>query len=92
MSQHTPGPWKIVRISGGHVKYVSGVDDYPICYGDMDYANADLIAAAPDMFEALGLLTDWAEGVVRYGTVKGAALMPLENAKAALKKARGESC
>ena len=43
-----------------------------------------------EVLDALELLVDWAEGIVRYGTVKGVALMPLENAKAALKKARGE--
>jgi hypothetical protein len=50
--QHTPGPWKYLRTSGfdyGSTAYwVPG-----ICGNVKDEANARLIAAAPDLLEAL---------------------------------------
>lgn len=67
--QHTPGPWqlgyfrmdgynytKIDAVVDGHKKYIASVDI------TNDRANAHLIAAAPELLEALeGLLTDITE-------------------------------
>ena len=64
MSKHTPGPWFITgnmtlyveaRIEGGLIQEVASVgptqaDDG---YGCQQRANANLIAAAPDLLEAL---------------------------------------
>lgn len=71
-SKHTPGPWvidghnmsSIIRCTApkGHpdAKHVCG--DYETiadCKGDNWKANARLIAAAPDMLEALRQCSDW---------------------------------
>lgn len=67
VSAHTPGPWKVVGESSDHecgygVSSVGTRDEgvFRICNTDMDelempeqLANARLIAAAPDMLEAL---------------------------------------
>jgi hypothetical protein len=62
-SKHTPGPWWVVADEGA--AQVTGfpcieADNYTVVglegmYGDIDtdFANAQLIAAAPDMLEAL---------------------------------------
>lgn len=65
MSEHTPGPWLLDPVSA----WVVVPDrDAPICAllwptelrsEDETFANARLIAAAPDLLEAL-------EGMVRY--------------------------
>lgn len=49
---HTPGPWVVDRTDGGHVKvYGPGC---AICLVDRkNTANASLIAAAPDLLDAL---------------------------------------
>jgi len=60
MSRHTPGPWEINERHGG-VIYIEGVGNtVAICHDDgfdIDHAeaeaNARLIAAAPQMLEAL---------------------------------------
>ena len=58
MSEHTPGPWEEFIDERGEV-WVSGSNGW-VCYiGDMedttaeDHYNARLIAAAPDLLEAL---------------------------------------
>ena len=62
MSEHTPGPWKIIPTNQG--TFIEGNVDKPIGYlaqvrpvhpdGNrvMEEANARLIAAAPDTLEA----------------------------------------
>ena len=61
MSSHTPGPWKIwvdnevrVRTVSTRPKNITKVFNY----GDQDttFANARLIAAAPEMYEMLSKL------------------------------------
>ena len=69
MSKHTPGPWenaKPVYPWQGPIVVVD--DDVPICYVDDNthddataLANARLIAAAPDMLEALENIENDAE-------------------------------
>jgi hypothetical protein len=60
--KHTPGPWKILpgneRCIGGTV--ISGANDYRVATATRtpeEYANAHLIAAAPDLVGALEDLT-----------------------------------
>ena len=53
MSQHTPGPWTIENKG-----VILGSEDFPIAYmaftsGEIDEANARLIAAAPEMLDIL---------------------------------------
>lgn len=50
--KHTPGPWKYYR--GGRYNYfVSGTEINEIATGIDDIANAKLIAAVPELLEAL---------------------------------------
>lgn len=87
----TPGPWEISRhhqkINGGWpAHYMIGQQDemydHAIVLSSEDSgegkANANLIAAAPDMYEALKYIVE------QYGHC-----MPLNKAKAALAKAEG---
>ena len=64
MSEHTPGPW---RIHATDETLVIGPDRYEIACMSGNYAsdyekmgaNATLIAAAPEMYEALTNIHDW---------------------------------
>lgn len=97
MSKHTPGPWNMTADGGGF--YVeggdllvawaqevdpcpSGAEDY--FPGDTTEANARLIAAAPELLEALELLTAGIENSVSD------TYIPLVKARAAIAKATGE--
>lgn len=66
--KHTPGPWKtdFVDWSDGRVYYVDGDEDFCVELQITDpnkEANANLIATAPDMLEAL-------EDVQKYVTFR----------------------
>lgn len=95
MSTHTPGPWEIADLAHGLIvrteslrKSKYGASRYA-AIGGFDrsdpqqfaeaLANARLIAAAPDLLEALGLLLN---DVGRASSLPGAVL-----ARAAIKKA-----
>ena len=61
MAKHTPGPWEVhqdadeevtVRHEGGHV--------CDMHWGDNNKVDARLIAAAPEMLEALEMVKKWA--------------------------------
>jgi len=62
MSKFTPGPWRI-----DSVRYVVALKEKPVCelpqggirHGAVDTANANLIAAAPEMWDALQMCKDW---------------------------------
>jgi hypothetical protein len=90
MSSFTPGPWNIFQSIGLEVE----ADGIPICEiwqrGDeeQEQANARLIAAAPDLLEALKeVLSSWEDGYTpnedqdTYNT-----------ARAAIRKATGKEC
>lgn len=102
MSKHTPGPWRIVSgfppiVRGGEE---NGVPDLEIAvYGLNVKADANLIAAAPDLLEA----AEAALAVLRFDTQdvwrdKFLAVMQAAKAReayarllAAIAKARGEA-
>ena len=89
MSNHTPGPWKIF-------------DDHPdpdllclhVCHGDEQIAdvselkNAHLIAAAPELLEALECYVEKVADLNRYGVMIETSLR--KKAEAAIAKAKGE--
>lgn len=95
MSKHTPGPW----INDGDE--ISGLADgensqsyiVPICTMDADWnaeitaANARLIAAAPDLLDALQKMLVLYQG--RKQGVFGEWTEPVIDARAAIKKATG---
>lgn len=71
-TKHTPGPWKFnvgknSRIQGLPVIRIYSdtaddmVLDFAFANGDIDLANAALIAAAPEMLEALHHIVDQAQ-------------------------------
>jgi hypothetical protein len=72
-ASHTPGPWRMVEEGG--VAYVlnhgdrapQGIISITLKGAGMNYseafANARLIAAAPDMLEVLKLVLQWAKAV-----------------------------
>ena len=99
-SKHTPGPWEAVKetnSSRGWLVWPSArecQEPYPIAgitlkgkLGEED-ANARLIAAAPDMAEALDNLLTWAEHSGFEIDLQDAQVW--FDARAALALARGE--
>jgi len=83
MSEHTPGPWIIDSDDGDIIEVVSGdyfiADVHRLEPKDEWRANARLIAAAPELLEALEELVDlyeYEDNVSR-------------DARAAIAKARG---
>lgn len=92
-AQHTPGPWKVSRTgeelqisaisTPGYFAVIRGA-----CAGahEQGEANARLIAAAPELLEALEELVGWlAEARLEMGGHIG-----LDDARAAIAKARGQ--
>jgi hypothetical protein len=95
MSKHTKGPWRAHKPeeSNGYV-YVdtdgkSG--DIAVCYGPEgdEYANARLIAAAPDLLAALVALlqSDWILG--KKSPNREAKAKAIKRAEKAILKAEG---
>lgn len=69
--KHTPGPWTITSwatgaVNGPHDRMVASVyGDHADCQRDeRQDANARLIAAAPDLLEALRKVRDWMDDPV----------------------------
>lgn len=86
-TKHTPGPWVLdtygnLKVGFDYVKF-SG-----LCLSSGREANANtrLIAAAPELLEALTVLSDWVESLISDNECR-----PLENARAAIVKATGET-
>ena len=102
MSKHTPGPWSYK--DNGHYFDVGVIEDghdmvYPaVCIGVMKYdeANARLITAAPDLLAALDMILEYIERRKRYSDIEHYSEIDrnyetmVADAKAAIKKARGE--
>ena len=100
MSGHTKGPWVVTVAENGSERNIQTVDDWYVAVvcdepgdGDVD-ANAHLIAAAPDMLEALEKSTallrrecDALDITATYGRETIAAQIGANDA--AIKKARG---
>ena len=70
-TKHTPGPWKQYRDSVGNVRIQGNVAGGPVAFieemnntggTEQDHANARLIAAAPEMLQALLVLRSYFEG------------------------------
>lgn len=99
MVTHTPGPWEAV--TGGLDALVRCPDGRTFNIGDAIYhgqeskANANLIAAAPDL---LGALEDMVKATDNWNAAVQDIIgrqphtgIDLENARVAIAKARGES-
>ena len=93
---HTPGPWKTyihpaIKRGGcaitarGQRKNSDAFRDWPVAYTNgWNPANASLIAAAPDLLEALQTLVD--ESMCNYDV----SIMSWKTATDAINKALGE--
>ena len=93
----TPGPWTVGHGYGIETA-IKGWTYYPICYGkdeeqvcDIVYnkADADLIAAAPEMYEFIESLINEIEenGLMEHESSRHAIL---NDANRVIRKARGE--
>lgn len=104
-NKFTPGPWFVsgqitkyveARICGGMIQEVAacGPTDADGGYGEQQIANATLIAAAPDLLEALeGMIGLFPTGVEDDGSGIGfneTLKQKYRNAVIASKKARGQ--
>lgn len=93
MSGHKPGPWAYIKPDGITVRYPQVYSDTgPVCNatwtGDVreTHANARLIAAAPELLEALQGLAAGDFGAGEWTDVMEAFA---QMARAAIKKATG---
>ena len=92
-----PGPWRLegdrVRADDGRPDIPWNVCEFRVCGGlpgEIQKANAQLIASAPELFEALtALLNEVIEAGFETATDYGWP-NAISNARAALAKARGE--
>lgn len=88
MSGFTKGPWVLQRSEDSDSIYVGSVDELGIMYSPVvtlhDEDNANLIAAAPDLYDALCHLRD------QVAFLKGDDYDLVAMADKALAKARGE--
>ncbi len=98
-AQHTPGPWQVAHSDRTQVCDVLGCA--PIAYiarrnpkgRAEDYANTRLIAAAPDLLEALQAAADALEVLRRgHGVEVSTACYPALNlCRAAITRATGST-
>lgn len=93
MSKHTPGPWFMTKGLPGYRSRINstpqnlGWDLAHVCNGPEADANARLIAAAPDLLEALQLMVDrFIDTEGSFGAWENEAI---EAASAAIEKATG---
>ena len=85
--RHTPGPWTMFD------RLVQGRGGAPVAavHGPHAYANASLIAAAPELLAALKEIADECERRLRKGEDSGDRLtLQLCNAAIAKAEGRGE--
>jgi hypothetical protein len=92
--KHTPGPWRVEK-SGKRLQIWGDVERFGCPWQEAiaktnvtsdpftEHANARLIAAAPELLEAL-------ERIIRNGTSVTNTQFDIDAAKAAIHKARGE--
>ena len=100
-SKWTPGPWEYQEKSDAYTHIVRAAGNRFICSMGQSMkpeyeANARLIAAAPEMAEALKALADECAEYVRINNLHSndgspATTHSMRRARAALAKARGES-
>ena len=99
MSKHTPGPWAIyVNAPSDVVIRKMSKDGCELCAiarVSSGYANAHLIAAAPELLEACLAITEWGDREDDHAVdlLKRIELCELafQKARAAIAKATGEN-
>lgn len=99
-TQHTPGPWTIgrgysstnatpIRVNGGNLAWVCGLDSEWQFTKEQTAANARLIAAAPDLLDACEESVEAARLAGIHQDPDGADLPWYVRACAAIAKAQG---
>lgn len=92
MNKHTFAPWRVNKRSQAsyQIEREHGVNQIEVIADALTEANARLIAAAPDLLEALYQLVDAADDSdgCQYGTLSTAFVRDI--ARAAIAKATGE--
>lgn len=72
-AKHTPGPWVTFKLNDGRIAVNSPSEEQHICQtvyeGTEHEANAQLIAAAPDMVEALKFVKSQIEKMPATGDI-----------------------
>lgn len=97
--QHTPGPWAIFDAGRDDNLFVEGIGS--VCKiarkgpdgrnRELEMANARLIAAAPEMLEALEAIRTLSAYMISPGGGAGTLMKIEQLADAAIRKAKGES-
>jgi len=91
-SKHTKGPWDLLEDTDGSIliktKGAGSFREVAVILSDVpvtehDWANAHLIAAAPDLFVTL-------EALFNNGELRGLGVAEIEEVQNLLKKAKGE--
>jgi len=59
IATHTPGPWRVILAPTQVVTDDKIIADIGHAHGDDKYANADLIASAPDLLEACKIMLEF---------------------------------
>lgn len=94
-TKHTPGPWLSSNVSttiNGEIHDSDGdlIMNLQVCRSlDENVANAALIAAAPELLEALEFLKKWHEAKGK-GTLRGVESIIEAYVLPAIAKAKGE--
>jgi hypothetical protein len=92
MSEHTPGPWRVEKFNDTKSWSIYANGGTHSLASIRDAANARLIAAAPDMLEALTNALGWME---RYAgdtnDLSGELWRHISSARAAIAKAEDRS-
>ena len=83
----SPTPWRINDHASVLDRYSAIISGQ---YGPYDWHNAHLIAAAPELYEALAAMLSCAEKESPFTTGSGMSIA-MDMARKALKKAAGES-
>ena len=90
----TPGPWKVNTIgqhwnnkSLTHIEVTFGMEGERVCDTVYEMADANLIAAAPELLEALRQLRDYVEDVLAVSTEDCDQQHPLMLATSVISKA-----
>lgn len=105
MSKHTPAPWIVTatnaadganifagKVRIGHTVYVPEKGSMePIISTDEAHANARLIAAAPELLQALIVMVEQAGCYMDDGEASEEEMRAMDAARAAIAKAKGEA-
>lgn len=96
--KHTPGPWRttpngVVTSDSCQIAHVGETSRPADMVGSFERWDADarLIAAAPELLEALDNLLSWAEDIHTPGKTTRINYHGMDMARAAIAKALGES-